>query len=136
MAKISAIIIAIIMGIMCLMLTTFFWSDTMSNYNETANTSFMKVYNETWGSTLGLGSQMANQTQESEINEADVFMTMSSGAYKALKLALAIPALTHAMLVDVANTLHVPPFVVEGLVVVITIVVIFAIISAIFRFPL
>lgn len=132
----SMFMVALLFGIMCLMLATAFYADTLFNYGQEANTSFMKKYNETWASSMGLTSQMSNETQQSTIEEASVLTTMSRGAYTALKMIFQLPSLTLAMLNDVSERYHLPPFILPTIVSVITLLLIFTILSAIFKWRL
>lgn len=96
--------------------------DEFSNISSTLDT----MYSET--------QQMKNHTIGGEADDTETWESMVKGAYSAVRLIGSSFTLVGDISNAIAKTLHIPQFIVDAAITVITIMVIFALIYLIFRF--
>lgn len=134
MAELRDIMIGIVVGLAVLIGFMAFYTDMAGHYGVTTNTTWMNTYNSTYDEMNSLASKQMNKTAGSSISESSVFATMSRGAYTAMKTTLAVPRMIINMLTDVSNRFNLPTWFVSMVITIISLLLIWAIISAVFRY--
>lgn len=108
----------------------------LQSLNEGYGTNIDAGFNETYNNLetmVNLTNDISNKTQGSDITTADAFETMSSGALGSLKLTYsAVPTLNN-MIQDMLIDVGIPTYIWQGFLAILTVLISFIIISAIFR---
>jgi hypothetical protein len=135
---IKGFLIAIVVFTMMIAGAVMFYSDVASNYNYSANlTTFNNTYNAIARTGLGnLTRYMGNQVQGSNAGFLDTSLLVANGVWQALLMPFQILPVIGTMLSDFAYTFHIPVYVVDGMIILLGLMIIFAVIAAVFRWML
>src|SRR3990167_5225658 len=133
--KISEFVVGLMVFSIALVGILVWASDLQSQQSASVpqfNTSFNQTMNK-MESLRNLTAEIDSTVQGSPVETSSLLTTISNGAYSALKLSVASTKVFSSILEEAGTQLGVPPYVVFGLVAIVTVLVAFAIISGIFR---
>lgn len=109
-----------------------FLADLNHEYGLGVDTSWNETYNQL-DQVSGVTEDIRNATEGSEITTADAFETISEGGMGAMKLVFNSFSLMDTIMTDLMREIGLPPWLYQGFLAILIVIVSFLIISAIFR---
>ena len=132
--KLDKFIIGVVIFSLFIISGSLIFSDTITTYNinTTSDSVFGSVYN-TMNETYDISQDMKAQTLEGDLSEDAPWESMIKGSYSAIKLVKNSFTTVYDVSDAIADQLNIPPFILQIVMIVLTVSIIFALIYLVFN---